>query len=1411
MSHNPCKVVPASLTTLEPIEKPSIDISAKDPFQNSDSFLRPKSSREKDVKEMKDVSETDGEKQMVRVNPPGAFERARQQRLETLRSGQSSAAEMQDNPEQEKAEDAARSDSTKDSWRFTTLRNVVPGRHNLRRRSVIDPSKLASAKEGFSLKHKEEDDLAARYGSVDVNPYTLRFEEVLNHDPKVLMRGSSTPLIANAGKAFDQKMKAAHKAERRQVPELESSFIHLKATNKKPIMQRAILAFIAACVFTLITDVMASRWYEHDFRGLAPAVNQTTINYDLKSDDELRTMVIIKVGIFLPVCVGMLVFTQSAHYLKFPDLLGAGLGGQAVVIALWSWLSTTASSDTRTAIYTLYMFILFFYTPARTMVVLMINLFMVVCFTAVNISKALGHAPVFPGTATSEQSPPIAVVEYILMVAIGWVIMGYASYTTEFVLRKNHVQQVRRQLQQTQLHFEEKLSETLLRSMLPEAVLLELKEDGHDDNDPIADDFSDVTVLFCMIEGFGDITAKLDPQTVVTVLNIIYSTFDVLVERHSVHKVETVGEVYMCVCGCPIQLRNHAALCGEMSLDMVRHMPMVRQQLVDQLPLYAEALQNINIQIGLNSGPIVAGVVGLRNPRFKLFGDVVNTSSRMESTSKPGKIQVSESTFNRLTHTSGVQFTFLKREKIEVKGKGKMQTYFLEGAEEGGKVNCASEPMLLKHQQLMGYGQRTLKDVLHRMKQQKARQTIETHHTRARNGKGSKKEAKVQPDASTTPETQETLGDPASSPTSDGGKARSHARGRTSVADRQSRWEAHSEADQEVLTTFRKSPTEMQQQHVEALIDVHQKNLINAAAGPGAVTAGGPRKRKSNARALGLELSSASKYDMDQVTNEPGTPTFLANQGRMDSGTVAMLKSDIEAKTGSLTLSQKTATNPEKANTAESGEALGTAMTFESKTQAYKQLMMLGLANLPEPVLPVSQELWIMLGLRRLSFNPGTTQELAQEASYLASYFDTNTIWTRMMSKGVVTFMILLIILDITIAKDLSEKARILRLTICLVQSLLAIIYYALTYNRNWIYHHSRHTILWFSCTAIGLVVHPVSIALEQTGPPAYGLVLLFVIAEFQTSLICFLHRTLLAMFIIILYLVVVLFTDAGPERDIPWQAFSLIMIFFFTLWPSYTSERQNRIMHNNQLIIERQHELLLEEQRRSEQLLQNLLPPSVVTQLKQGVKCIAESFKSVSIIFTDMKGFTAYSSKVTPVELVSFLNKMYSGFDRISLAHGVYKVEIIGDAYYAVAGCPDNSDIHAVQAARASLLYQMEMPALRAHCREDINIRIGIHTGPCVAGVVGIKDPRYHLFGDSVLLANQMESHGEPNEVHISETTYREIVKCRGHWLSTDEFEFEDRGEIDVKGRGKQHTWFIRSGHEATTHVESYSTNRIK
>ncbi|XP_076630684.1 atrial natriuretic peptide receptor 1 isoform X3 [Colletes latitarsis] len=219
-----------------------------------------------------------------------------------------------------------------------------------------------------------------------------------------------------------------------------------------------------------------------------------------------------------------------------------------------------------------------------------------------------------------------------------------------------------------------------------------------------------------------------------------------------------------------------------------------------------------------------------------------------------------------------------------------------------------------------------------------------------------------------------------------------------------------------------------------------------------------------------------------------------------------------------------------------------------------------------------------------------------------------------------------------------------------------------------------------------------------------------------------------------------------------------------------------------------------LEEKRKCEELLYQLLPRSVASQLILGQSVIAETYDQVTIYFSDIVGFTKLSAESTPLQVVDLLNDLYTCFDSIIENFDVYKVETIGDAYMVVSGLPvRNGTNHAREIARMSLALRDTVMtfSIRHRPSEQLKLRIGMHSGPCVAGVVGLKMPRYCLFGDTVNTASRMESNGEALMIHVSPKT-KEILDTFGT------FELVCRGEVNLKGKGKMTTYWL-TGEKST------------
>ncbi|XP_045231315.1 retinal guanylyl cyclase 1 isoform X2 [Macaca fascicularis] len=223
-------------------------------------------------------------------------------------------------------------------------------------------------------------------------------------------------------------------------------------------------------------------------------------------------------------------------------------------------------------------------------------------------------------------------------------------------------------------------------------------------------------------------------------------------------------------------------------------------------------------------------------------------------------------------------------------------------------------------------------------------------------------------------------------------------------------------------------------------------------------------------------------------------------------------------------------------------------------------------------------------------------------------------------------------------------------------------------------------------------------------------------------------------------------------------------------------------------LIRERTEELELEKQK-TDRLLTQMLPPSVAEALKTGTPVEPEYFEQVTLYFSDIVGFTTISAMSEPIEVVDLLNDLYTLFDAIIGSHDVYKVETIGDAYMVASGLPQrNGQRHAAEIANMSLDILSAVGTFRMrHMPEvPVRIRIGLHSGPCVAGVVGLTMPRYCLFGDTVNTASRMESTGLPYRIHVNLSTV-------GILRALDSgYQVELRGRTELKGKGAEDTFWL-------------------
>jgi len=235
-----------------------------------------------------------------------------------------------------------------------------------------------------------------------------------------------------------------------------------------------------------------------------------------------------------------------------------------------------------------------------------------------------------------------------------------------------------------------------------------------------------------------------------------------------------------------------------------------------------------------------------------------------------------------------------------------------------------------------------------------------------------------------------------------------------------------------------------------------------------------------------------------------------------------------------------------------------------------------------------------------------------------------------------------------------------------------------------------------------------------------------------------------------------------------------------------------SRTFNNMVASIREKTEIIEQKNRENEQLLLNILPGPIAERLKGGETRIADSFAEVTVLFADIVGFTNLSSTTSPRDLVHMLNDLFTRFDQSAHRNGVEKIKTIGDAYMAVAGLTNPHPDHSRRVVKLALEMLDHVRDFREENGVPLSVRIGVNSGPAVAGVIGSSKFIYDLWGDTVNVASRMESHGVPGMIQVTRPVYEKLK---------DEFEFEERGTVEVKGKGALEAWLLCSPEYAERH----------
>eukprot|EP00968_Pinguiococcus_pyrenoidosus_P013000 scaffold1166_cov261-Pinguiococcus_pyrenoidosus.AAC.29 len=1042
--------------------------------------------------------------------------------------------------------------------------------------------------------------------------------------------------------------------------------------------------------------------FRNCFIGIALYQVTVGLTYDLLSyrgssliQDEVSTEVfVIMLALRVVLGIGCLKFVR-----RFVDTT-AYYENQSMPVVAWCTIGTFAliqqvmQRAPSEGLSLLVLTCLFNMTPTPAPVLSILGLlysvgFAVIVYTT-KIATAHAQVPCEPSVENDVSLKTKTVGSCVALVSL----FASVSFMRQDNLMHNHLLVQRLQVQKRLLHTQRALTEGILNSLWPPAVMQEMK---NKDTPEVVATYSDVTVIFCIIDKFDEIGNVLNANEIVALLDIVFSKFDELCDKHQVYKIETVGQVYLAVSGCPERsLRNHGHA-ADMALNMTKLVPGLRKELTEELTkdsqeqdarnelnVRRQMFSNFNIKVGLQCGSVVGGVVGRASPRFKLIGDTVNTASRMESTAPPGEIQVTSNFYRKV---EGDNFLFEQREPFFVKGKGIMTTYLLKGHSK----ERTSKNRRQSHQVGQKDKNKDLYKSLALLRFPPAGPAMPLSVVKG-----------PQITASLSSKLQE------------------HALNERNTVFSHLKWRADLSISLELVVLYMMGDAvDLGLSDEDARAEVAYRVRIFQ-------TEVGRLRAYSIVLLLGVP---AYVGFFGSTTSFRYSTVFLAAQCTCFACGAFMLQQTFNPRfvyyhskatlfAATLLLAVVTYIN------AESGESSGYGFN------ALLTMMMYLESNIPlvyRFILAICMALWYYFiltvsntnsGLQSLDYDSVCSPDTYDQppwGSLCESLYDNNGAYSAVNSADV----------DCS-AEGLSSCLG--TASFFLSQMLLDSSWRSFEAPR-----FNTSACPFYDDFLNGTADYTVCSAWDQSvkrylGEPS----------EDESDR----YRRV---------------TKADATFGLVW----LLLFSIFLVFPVFIANYHVKlaIVKSNSLRV--QDQLIKEETRKYKEWLDKLLPPSVVNEMVSK-KSIVDDFPSVTVLFADLVGFTKFSASVTATELVVFLNNLYDAFDVVLSEYGMYRVEIIGDALFAVAGCPLEyvDHLHPLRAALTAqgLLYELDkinQMEEEANSQRRFNLRVGIHTGPVVGAVVGKKDPRYHVFGATVTKAELMEQNSMPGRIHCSKETF--------------------------------------------------------
>eukprot|EP01138_Halocafeteria_seosinensis_P007549 gb/GECG01007717.1/.p1 GENE.gb/GECG01007717.1/~~gb/GECG01007717.1/.p1 ORF type:complete len:1712 (+),score=216.63 gb/GECG01007717.1/:1-5136(+) len=1168
----------------------------------------------------------------------------------------------------------------------------------------------------------------------------------------------------------------------------------------------------------------AVRWSTFILGALSLLMIPYDINRFGADSDRFIGALLLRLCGIVPVCLALILFTYSDKFRTHSNyLLIPGFFVGSIVVAY-----SIMSEDPGYGIFAFSIVYIYSFTPLRFWVATALGGVLILGFAA-----SLAFFP--PSSGQFERSERVDIFGLLILFLVA---VGYIGHSLEFTLRKSFMDEYIMRVDSDLIRQEKNTAQQLLASMLPPSIVAKLKAG----QEQIVQSYESVTILFCEICDFSTwcaaqyatdskgrrikIRESISAEDVVRVLNVVFSMFDYIIDSYPMlHKVETINEVYMVSGGCPVSNRRHAEHVASMALAMMSNMPIVRRNILKEIGIDASDLE---IHIGINSGPVVAGVVGLSQPRYKLFGDTVNTASRMESTCPAGRIQLSKSSYELLKE-SRTAFEISFRGTIAVKGKGNRPIWFLDGRagnRRQSRVSVDSEVVAAENHENADLDDNADEE-FNTLRWSEAL-NLEDGETPADLASPTKGKQLSFDDA------RESRAKPHSKESEGGSKVKVYPMGGPKGEDGEpdnSKVVPRRPRSRSVIEASIGGPSETTLRRCYTGSNAKSSNASHFL-GDG-TRIGDDSDDDSNSEISSLSEGANSEAVMSYINNlNPEAAIGRSQRYLKPHGDDDGIEGEFEGQTnandpeGSMWYDSlvgiedldgdddKGSTEGDQENSSQLQEVITGDTTLQSpeappnettgkqqdnQEQQQQHEPIREPRPKPPKLIKTERRDSLVESVKYLHRDPSQDMRKKMtgpisghihsrlvhcfydsrgdsiggkiERAYLRSHFRH---WRRFARKSAIFCMLALLAF---LARDAivwqsSEKPTNVWL-ISLLRFAVLCPALAVYVGISLLPLFRRYFCLAQSATAfMMLAVGGTVISISMLGgSPGFGVLALFIVYGMNISLVAIGYRLILMLFLTACHVVLLALLDFDEidTGDVTVQFVYLATFFLAQAAPVYGAEYHHRHNYLRQIAVKKQKNLLSEERKKTQEVLLNILPEKIVRQLRNKApgEVLATAHSNCTILFTDLKGFTDFSSTVDPETLVKFLNVMVSTFDTITQKYGIQKIEIIGDAYFCVSGCPEPVNDHAERCANAAIEMIMMMPRLRQVAQADIRMRIGIHTGPVIAGVVGRKDPRYHLFGETVGKAMTMESSGVPDDIQVSSETYLRLKRRQSSRMS--------------------------------------------